>query len=89
MAEEHSLPWRSWRHEVSQVESSEHQDDANIHYQPFPESVSKEREIYTDYNGCHRHRVKHCSYPSVHFQYDLISFLSWKPFLAEATSGTP
>jgi len=58
---------RSWRPEESHVESSEHQDNANIYYQPFPESVSEEREIYTDYNGDHRHRVKHFSCPSVHF----------------------
>jgi hypothetical protein len=66
----YSTTWsvlRSWRHEKSQVESSEHQDNANIHYQPFPESVSEEREIYTDYNGCHCHHVKHYSHPSVHF----------------------
>jgi len=43
------------------VESSEYQDNANIHYQPFPESVSEEHEIYTDYNGCHRHHVKQYS----------------------------
>ena len=54
-------------HEKSQVESSENQDNANIHHQPFPESVSEEREICTDYNGCHRYHVKHHSYPSVHF----------------------
>jgi hypothetical protein len=59
------IPLRSWRHEESQVESSEHQDNANIHDQPFPESVSEEHEIYTDYNDCHRHHVKHYSYPSV------------------------
>jgi hypothetical protein len=35
-------------HEKSQVESSENQDNANIHQQPFPESVSEEREICTD-----------------------------------------
>jgi ABC-type uncharacterized transport system substrate-binding protein len=34
------------------------QDNANIHDQPFPESVSEEHEIYTDYNGCHRQHVK-------------------------------
>src|SRR5262249_35402409 len=53
----------------SQVESCEHQDNANIHHQPFPEpeSVSEEHEIYTDYNGCHRHHVKHDSYLSDHF----------------------
>jgi hypothetical protein len=39
------LPWRSWMPEESQVESCEHQDNANIRYQPFPESVSEEREI--------------------------------------------
>jgi hypothetical protein len=57
----------SWTREESEVESSEHQDNANIHCQPFPESVSEERDIYTDYDGCHRHRVKHSSYLSAHF----------------------
>jgi hypothetical protein len=57
----------SWTPEESKVESCEHQDNANIHAQPFPESVSEEREIYTDYDGCHRDRVKHSSYLSVHF----------------------
>jgi hypothetical protein len=56
----------SWTPEESQVESSEHQDNANIHCQPFPESVSEEHEIYTDYDGCHRHHVKHESYLSAH-----------------------
>jgi hypothetical protein len=51
----------------SQVESSEHQDDSNIHCQPFPESVSEEQQIYTDYDGCHRQNVKHGSYLSAHF----------------------
>jgi hypothetical protein len=65
----YSLPWRSCTPEESQVESCEHQDNANIHHQPFPEpeSVSEEHEIYTDYNGCHRHHVKHDSYLSDHF----------------------
>jgi hypothetical protein len=57
----------SWTPEESKVESCEHQDDANIHCQPFPESVSEEQEIYTDYDGCHRHHVKHASYLSAHF----------------------
>ena len=57
----------SWTPEKSQVESCEHQDNANIHCQPFPESVSEEHEIYTHYDGCHRHRVKHDSYMSAHF----------------------
>jgi hypothetical protein len=53
--------------EESQVESSKHQDNANIHYQPFPKSVSEEHEIYTDYNGYHRHHVKHNSDLFAHF----------------------
>jgi hypothetical protein len=55
--------------EESQVESPEHQDNANIHQQPFPESVSEEREIYADYNGYHRRHVKHDSRLSAHFRY--------------------
>jgi hypothetical protein len=55
------------RFQESQVESCEHQDNTNIHYQSFPESVSEEHEIYADYNGCHRHHVKHDSYLSAHF----------------------
>src|ERR1019366_9376334 len=57
----------SWSPEESQVESCEHQDNANIHCQPFPESVSEEREIYTDYDRRHRHHVKHDNYLSAHF----------------------
>src|ERR1035441_9731958 len=61
----------SWTPEESEVESCEHQDNANIRCQPFPESVSEEHEIYADYDGCHRHRVNRASYlsaqPRVHF----------------------
>jgi len=53
--------------EESQVESREHQDNANIHCQPFPESVSEEHEVYADYDGCQRHHVKNDSYLSAHF----------------------
>ena len=64
----------SWTPEESQVESCEHQDNANIDCQPFPESVSEEHEIYTDYDGCHRHHVKHDSYLSAHFS--LMAFIA-------------
>jgi hypothetical protein len=57
----------SWTPEESQVESCEHQDNANIHCQPFPESVSEEREIHTDYDGCHCHHVKRDSDLPAHF----------------------
>ena len=29
--------------------------------------MSEEHEIYTHYNGCHRHHVKHSGYLSAHF----------------------
>jgi|SRR5215469_5739267 len=38
-------------------------------------SISEEHDIYTDYNGCHRHHVKHHSYPSVHFSTTSFHFL--------------
>ncbi|MFZ1195315.1 MAG: hypothetical protein WAN49_07750, partial [Pseudolabrys sp.] len=55
--------------EKSPVESREHQDNANIHCQPFPEVVSKEREIHTDYDGYHHHHVNHYSYLSARFSH--------------------
>jgi hypothetical protein len=59
----------SWTPEESQVESCEHQDNANVHYQPFPESVSEEREIHTDYDGCHCHHIKRDSDLPAHFSW--------------------
>src|SRR5579863_1122606 len=53
--------------EESQVERCENQNNANIHCQPFPESVSEEREIHTDYDRCHCHHVKRDSDPPAHF----------------------
>src|SRR5690348_10286734 len=58
----------SWTLEESQVESCEHQDNADIHCQPFPESVSEEDEIYTDYDSGHRHDVKRDTCVSAHFR---------------------
>jgi len=60
----------SWMFQESKVERYEHQDDSNIHCQPFPESVSEEHDIYTDYDGYHRQHVKHYSYLSAHFDQD-------------------
>jgi hypothetical protein len=70
----------SWTPEESQVESYEYQDDANIHCQSFPESISEECEIYADDDGHHRHHVEHPDYPTAHFS--KTSFhcrLSWVP----------
>jgi hypothetical protein len=40
------VSWTPEESQVEKVESSEHQDNANIHCQSFPESVSEEHEIY-------------------------------------------
>jgi hypothetical protein len=61
--------------EESEVESCEHQDNADIHRQPFPEMVSEERDIYTDYDGCHRHSVEHSSYLSAHFSQTMLEWI--------------
>jgi len=58
---------RSWASEESQIESREHQDNANVRYQPFPESVSEERDIQTNYDGYHCHDVNCDSDLFVHF----------------------
>src|SRR5215469_13691018 len=67
---DYRVPRRSRTPEKSQVEGHEDQDDANIHYQPFPESISEEHEIHTDYHGCHRHHVNHHRYRSAHLTED-------------------
>jgi hypothetical protein len=55
--------------EESQIKSCEHQENANIRCQPFPESVSKKQEIYTDYKSCHRHHVKQNPRLSAHSRF--------------------
>ena len=57
----------SWMPEESQIESREHQDNADIHHQSLPDSVSEERDIQADYDGYHRQCVKRCGYLSAHF----------------------
>ena len=44
--------------EEQQVQKPEHQNDADVHRQPFPESVSQENEIDADDEGHHRRAVK-------------------------------
>lgn len=39
------------------VKRREHQDNTNIHYQPFQGMISEERQIYTDYDGRHHHHI--------------------------------
>jgi hypothetical protein len=60
---------RSWAPEESQIESREHQDDANVSYQPLRESISEERDIQSNYDGDHCHQVKRDSNLSAHFNF--------------------
>jgi hypothetical protein len=60
-------PLFSWTPQKPPIERCEHKDDSNIHRQPFPEAVSEEDQIHTDYDGCHRHHAKHDRYLSAHF----------------------
>ena len=53
--------------EEFEVKSHERQNNANIRCEPFPELVSEEPEIYTDYDGYHRRQIKPDSYLSAHF----------------------
>jgi hypothetical protein len=41
----------------SQIEGRKHQNNADIHHQPFPESILEEQQIHTNDNGYHRHTV--------------------------------
>jgi hypothetical protein len=48
-----------WVLEESQIKGCKHQDDADVHYHPFPESILKEQKVYTNDNGNQHHNVKH------------------------------
>jgi 1,2-phenylacetyl-CoA epoxidase PaaB subunit len=48
-----------WVLEESQIKGSKHQDNADVHYQPFPESILKEQQVYTNDNGNQHRNVKH------------------------------
>jgi hypothetical protein len=37
----------------SQIESSKHQDDSDVHHQSFPEVVPEDQGIYSDDDGYH------------------------------------
>jgi hypothetical protein len=50
----------------SQVEGRKYQDDPDVHYQPLPKPVPKEKDIYTDNNGCQRCNVKQDRHLSGH-----------------------
>jgi hypothetical protein len=42
----------------SQIEGCKHQDNADVHYQPFPESIPKEEQIHANYDGYQHSEVK-------------------------------
>jgi hypothetical protein len=45
--------------EESHIERREHQNNADIHHQPFPESVPKEKYVHGNDNGYQRGKIKH------------------------------
>lgn len=74
----------SWP-QKSEIERSEHQNNADIHREPWPKQVSEERNIYTDDDGYHRHHVKHVSYPTAHFNLMAFRALSTAQLPAKAS----
>jgi hypothetical protein len=53
----------------SQIESREHEDDADIRHEPFPEALPEEQHIYTDDNDYQHRNVKHDGCGFCHFDY--------------------
>jgi hypothetical protein len=44
---------RLWVLQESPIEGCKHQDNPNVHDQPFPEPIPKEHEVYIDNNRYH------------------------------------
>jgi hypothetical protein len=40
-----------WVLQEPQIEGRKHQDNADVHHQPFPESIPKDEQIHNNYNG--------------------------------------
>jgi hypothetical protein len=55
-----------WTPEETQVESREHQDQADIHDQPFPEAIPEEQNIHANDDGGHYHHTKRDGWRSAH-----------------------
>jgi hypothetical protein len=53
----------------SEIEGRKHQDDADVHYQPFPESILEEQKIYTNDDGYQRHNVNRDRDVPCHFNH--------------------
>src|SRR5580692_13218920 len=70
------LQWRLRQSVESQIESCEHQDNADIRHQPWPELVSEEQDIDADDDGSHRHHKKDSSHLSPHFCHPLAAPLA-------------
>jgi hypothetical protein len=60
----------------SQVEGNKHQDNADVRYQPFPESIPEEQHICTDDNSYHRQNVKRGRHVLYHFNHPLMRILA-------------
>jgi hypothetical protein len=61
----------SWALQESQVEGSNHQDNADIHHQPWPELMPEEQQIHDNDTGCHHQDAKHHIGIPGHFNHPL------------------
>jgi hypothetical protein len=62
----HSLPVL-WESQIEEIEGCKRQGNADVPYQPFPESTPKEQQICTNDNGNPHHNQKHDRHFSCHF----------------------
>lgn len=56
----------------SQIEGRKHQDNTDVRHQPFPESIPKEEQIYTNYYGYQHANVEPDKHTFCHFSLMLI-----------------
>jgi GNAT superfamily N-acetyltransferase len=69
----------------SQIEGGEHQDNADVDQQPFPESILEEQQIYTNNNGYQHHTVKHDRHVLCHFNHQLVQI--YQELLSHGIAG--
>jgi hypothetical protein len=55
-----------WVPKESQIEAGKHQNDSDVHHQPFPEIIPEDQGIESDDGGYHHQHVKNCNHRSRH-----------------------
>jgi len=67
---------RSWTLHEPEIERREHQDNADVHYQPLPELVPEEQDVHADHDGYQYEHVKHDGCRSSH-RFVLLGAAEW------------